>query len=594
MLTFCKEQSQSLILDRTKSRSQHSAPMSRKRSNDSSLSPLSFTSSCRDTSQFPIRDWQANNDEPFSSFTMPSKMQRTASGRKPLQRVSEIAVYNPEDFLRSATSLSDCIYDQQHSSPRLIPQQVARRLSQSSGQQSPCSNRFSFSQSPATQMSGGLTDATTFSHGMSRQDSYANSSVCGGLQMMKIHSQRSNVSDLHFSDEHSPLEVESTQVLNSDCDAVVAEFDRSHLLDHTGGVSQNSTPQAFPLPSLVVAPPVLSFADEEDHDMKRSSSNDSNTSTLSRASRRRQEQLAQSGRPIAPKLSEEEVALSRQSSTSDHQMIRMKSADGKELMAIAKTSYSRPPKEKVKCMMCNKRPDGFRGDHELRRHYERHHCAYRKVWVCVDSSDDKTRLAKCKQCCAQKQYGAYYNAAAHLRRVHFNPRPKGRKSKGTTEEKRGGKGGGDSPAMDILKNWMEEREVCDFDKIDESTKQRLFAGLDESTSLQPLLHNNGNEDNTHEDDNSDDIRNYETLQIQHPATPSYVYASHSTVSSIPFSSSVQPRFHQRTPLQGSKHIKASNDSNLLSNESFDSNLNEATYDASLFFPSLDSLDWEPV
>ncbi|MCJ1398529.1 hypothetical protein MMC11_001729 [Xylographa trunciseda] len=503
------EQPQPPMLDRIKSRSQHSAPMSRKRSNLSSSGPFHFTNSGRDASQIPIKDWQANNDEPFSSFTMSSKMQRTASGRRPLQRVSELAVFDPEEYLRNAASQNDYIYGQQRSQARQIPQEASRRLSHSSGQQSPCSNRFSFSQSPTTQMSGTLTDATMFSHSMSRQDSHANSSVCGGLEMMNIHSQRSNISDLCFPEEHS-LEADSMQAISSDCDVVIPDFDRSHILEYTGGISQDPLPQAFPIPSLIIAPPVLSLAVEEDLEMKRSSSNDSNTSTLSRASRRRQEQLAQSGRLIAPKLSEEEAALSQQSPTSDHQMIRIKSADGssKELMAIARNNCSRPQKEKVKCTLCYKRPDGFRGDHELRRHYERHHCVYRKVWVCIDSSDDKTRLAKCKACCAQKQYGAYYNAAAHLRRVHFHPRPKGRKVKGTAEERRGGKGGGDSPPMEFLKSWMEEREVCDFDKIDETIKQQLFDEFDESTKWQPESHNDNNHDGSDEDNYNDNLGDY--------------------------------------------------------------------------------------
>ncbi|MCJ1422112.1 hypothetical protein MMC32_008483 [Xylographa parallela] len=476
--------------------------MTRNRSNLSSLGVFPFPNSSRNTSQIPIKDWQANNDEPFSSF----KMQQTASGRRPLQQVSELTVFEPDEYLKSTASPNDCIYDQQHSLPRQIPQEAVGRLSQSSGQQSPCSNPFSFSQSPTTQMSGALTDATTLSHVMSRQDSYANSSMCGGLQMMKIHSQRSNLSDLYFPEDRSPLQVDSMQATSNDCDVDMSDFDHSHLLYYTGGISQDSAAQAFPVSSPVVANPVSSFAVEDDHNMKRSSSNDSNTSTMSRVSRRRQEQLAQSGRPIAPKLSGEDLALSRKSSTSDHQMIRVKSANGssKELMAIARNNYSRPRKEKVKCSMCNKRPNGFRGDHELRRHYERHHCVSRKVWVCVDSSEDKTRLAKCKACCAQKEYGAYYNAAAHLRRVHFHPRPKGRKVKGSAEEKRGGKGGGDSPSMDILKSWMEEREVYDFDKIDETIKQQLFVEFDKGTKCQAELYHGNSEDASDEDIGSND------------------------------------------------------------------------------------------
>jgi hypothetical protein len=58
-------------------------------------------------------------------------------------------------------------------------------------------------------------------------------------------------------------------------------------------------------------------------------------------------------------------------------------------------------------------------------------------------------------------FGFYsYNAAAHLRRAHFHPRPRGRRNKG--DEKRGGKGGGDHPAMDYLRrHWMSEITISE-------------------------------------------------------------------------------------------------------------------------------------
>lgn len=113
-------------------------------------------------------------------------------------------------------------------------------------------------------------------------------------------------------------------------------------------------------------------------------------------------------------------------------------------------SYTRPPLRRVHCTKCHEYPEGFRGEHELRRHTDAKHAALVRRWVCTEPQDQLPNatqpvisLAKCKACVTQKRYGAYYNAAAHLRRAHFNPH-------------RGGKASGDWPPMSILKDWMRE------------------------------------------------------------------------------------------------------------------------------------------
>lgn len=140
---------------------------------------------------------------------------------------------------------------------------------------------------------------------------------------------------------------------------------------------------------------------------------------------------------------------------------------GKRTAQQDNKAKQKPKHPKLLCKYCNEIPDGFRGDHELRRHIGAKHVRIVKKFVCRDARESgiPTRLtpinplARCKACASGKQYNAYYNAAAHLRRTHF--RVKASRGKGATGigEKRGGKGGGDWPPMTELKAWFVEIEV---------------------------------------------------------------------------------------------------------------------------------------
>jgi hypothetical protein len=134
---------------------------------------------------------------------------------------------------------------------------------------------------------------------------------------------------------------------------------------------------------------------------------------------------------------------------------------------ISKPTYQKPKHDRVFCTHCGDYPEGFRGEHELGRHIDRSHQTIVKKWIVVEPAEGnyhptpRLPLSKCKACSTQKKkYGAYYNAAAHLRRAHFKPKSKtgNSNSKTLNDERVGGKGGGDWPPMSELRHWMKEVE----------------------------------------------------------------------------------------------------------------------------------------
>ncbi|PSN70442.1 hypothetical protein BS50DRAFT_632326 [Corynespora cassiicola Philippines] len=144
-----------------------------------------------------------------------------------------------------------------------------------------------------------------------------------------------------------------------------------------------------------------------------------------------------------------------------------------------------PPRRvvRLKCPTCNDYPDGFRSEHELRRHTNRVHRKTRKVWVTIDTSPDKTFLANCKACQTGKRYNECYNAASHLRRMHFHPHKRGERKMTAAEARRGGKPGDLDPPMEILKaNWLREVDEVVGENEEQDVGERADAP---ATQLQP-------------------------------------------------------------------------------------------------------------
>ncbi|KAI1343664.1 hypothetical protein F5Y15DRAFT_172726 [Xylariaceae sp. FL0016] len=310
---------------------------------------------------------------------------------------------------------------------------------------------------------GSMTTAPTYDTApMTRQNSMVdNQSVSGAIHMMRIGSQRSQGTDpfpTTGSGDTSPL---GKRPYPSE-DALLAVG--SSLVPPSAHQYAASAPNEGLLATC---------------DMERSLSSTSMASTKSTSSLKvrakdtlkLQNERAAKNAVLKPKPIEQNPTESSAGSKKDGKAV------------IAKTKYVRPKQPKVFCDQCDEHKDGFRGEHELRRHKDAKHQGVVKKWICVDPTSiglpigvaAVNPLEKCKACKAQKKYGAYYNAAAHLRRTHFKEKPSRQKNKGNAnrgeDDKRGGKGGGDWPPMSELKNWMQEIYVSGSDQLQDEDEE---------------------------------------------------------------------------------------------------------------------------
>lgn len=359
---------------------------------------------------------------------------------------------------------------------------------------------------------GSLTSGPTMETAMTRTNSNANQSVSGQIQMLRLGSQ-SSINDGFARSEYGSfgpagqffpsnkrnapsddlLQIGSGNNLGEGSlapAAYSANLGRSISVDSrssmgfgnpsslaTGAIDGQGPIFAIPMQRAQTSDTGMSAQShgslalelllDEAAPMERSISASSAKSTHSQRLRAKdslQRQIAAGTQLLAPK-----PAADPNKPAPGSQQTAKAGKDGK--VAVNKAKYERPKHPKVQCQQCTEYPEGFRGEHELRRHTEAKHGSVVKKFVCVDPAamgiktgfKPFTPLDKCKHCRGGKEYGAYYNAAAHLRRAHFCkklPRAKGPRTNDTeVSERRGGKGGGDWPPMAELKKWMEEKTV---------------------------------------------------------------------------------------------------------------------------------------
>ena len=428
--------------------------MSRKRSSHSKFGPVPFSDSEERVPPL-ILDWQADSNTPFTCLdahplATPAFKKRRQSLQSP-ESPQAIKVYEPSAYCENQPTLS----------PTLPLNVRSRRTSsQHYATSSPYPTPSTTSHSPATSMSDFFpTNTPSTSACMSREPSlYEN------MSMLRFKSQTSD--DMNAS--HT-LNVQSTS--NGSQSTDFSLFSQSLSLHHAGGMTDDAS--SSPVSNLATC--YTSPSTVHDNTMTRSLSSESTDSSKSRSSRRSLQEVVQGqgARHIKPK--ENTPSMSRQFSSSScagADMARTRSEDGTKVVIPKNQTYVRPQHPKVFCDQCNIKPEGFRGPHELRRHVENKHTPTRTVWICKDRSPDQKFLSKCKACLDGKEYGAYYNAAAHLRRIHFHARGKGKKGKGSLKDKpRGGDGGGDDPPMEIIKLWIEASQVTNdgrYIKVDEA------------------------------------------------------------------------------------------------------------------------------
>jgi hypothetical protein len=396
------------------------------------------------------------NSEATRPLQIPTVPSTTGPRRQSLYSVDECQVFYPGEYVSQSNGYATPPCVSVTPSPALgrgeSQTQDTSYLSTSVRSEFPW--QMPYSTSPTTSEAGMTSASTATSANMSRCNT--NDTLYDAFNMIRINSSTS----------YRDVSVTSDSIA---IDGYKADDSISHdpsfpsLEDVSVSYSQSSF---LDTQSFVPSPSRLDMKRSFSHESVASSSSSASQGSQTRFPRRVQEQNAQSkARPLAPKMESHEDSSSAKAKMP--KIVKITSVDGtvSHKAEIPRTTRQQTQRNTTFCGLCNDHPSGFHGEHELRRHIERHHAAFRKVWICrenmtTDGPRPAVPLSDCKACRSGKTYGANYNAAAHLRRAHFFPCKNKRGGRGKVSEGRGGMGGGEEPPMDVLKNWMYDKWDC--------------------------------------------------------------------------------------------------------------------------------------
>lgn len=403
-----------------------------------------------------------------------------STGAEPAQHHSDIRVYEPGAYVSKLATSSD-------------PSANAAKRQKTEGYDArqlsfPPSLAYStflptaLTVSPSTSMSSQPSQKSLASSEAMSRTSSVTTSLTDAVDMMRVESSFSNCSDLPFPFEQQELDASFASGTTAKptgrlqaADGFEDGSDHAQLLSNLshGFVGQDlpfveSSSFAVGCGEGHAQAPGFSYdyaQNMQRTDSEQSTSSISSTSsTEPKTSESRRKHIENARQSIAPKHLPKKPTSTP---AGDANLLKPEDAIRRK-EAISRTPYVRPQHPKLYCTLCEEYPAGFRGEHELRRHYDRAHAETRRVWICVEPMTTSKEgwwpqkpLGICKQCKQQKHYNVYYNAAAHLRRAHFCPRKRGRKARGEERESRAGKAGGDWPPIEWLKanGWLKEIEI---------------------------------------------------------------------------------------------------------------------------------------